>query len=678
MSKRIAVLLVVSVLSIAAQVWGSEIHDAIVAGDLERVRGLLESDPKLVNDRDTAQSLPLHLAANRGHLAIVELLLARGADINTGDREDSSPLVNAAMGNRMDVVRLLVERGADVTARDDNGVTALISAARQRNLAMVRFLVDHGAQITDTSALGSNCLIIAASVGADSLVDYLLTRGFDINKRNRSGFDALYYASMNNYPGIAATLIEHGADLQYRSDHGETRMYTAAVRGDTAIAAMLLARGLDVNGTDNWGMTPLTAAAWGNHEMAKWLVAHGASVEPTNDSVPAPISTAVFSGNVETVRLLVNAGANVNHRARQGESPLHAAVMQGADEIAAVLIEGGAEVNATDRNYGRTLLHKAAIKGDSSMVKLLLDHGAGVDAADQDGKPPLHYAIHYANPGVASALKARGASLPDEAASRPTEMLAEGLGDKEAVVWYLGHSAWAIKTVNHYLVFDYNTPLSVPDRPCLANGRIDPAQIKDLPVTVFCSHEHGDHYDTSIFAWRDVIPNITYVMGHQPRIAEEYTYTAPRTDQMIDGMRVRTIRATDAGVGFLVEVDGLVIFHAGDHSNGRAGDHSPNQTGLHAPYTDEIDYIASLGRPIDFAFLPITGCSLGTPESVREGNIYALKTLAPVVFFPQHAMNNEHQFRALPELLKEHGLTVQLACPENGGDCFRYRDHQVL
>ena len=30
----------------------------------------------------------------------------------------------------------------------------------------------------------------------------------------------------------------------------------------------------------------------------------------------------------------------------------------------------------------------------------------------------------------------------------------EHLREKEAVIWYLGHSGWAIKTVNHFLIFD--------------------------------------------------------------------------------------------------------------------------------------------------------------------------------------------------------------------------------
>ena len=305
------------------------------------------------------------------------------------------------------------------------------------------------------------------------------------------------------------------------------------------------------------------------------------------------------------------------------------------------------------------------------MLGILAAVGAAAERTDQAGRTPLYYAIRYSHPTVAALLQSRGSKLlqPD-ADVRPPNMLSRKLREKEAAIWYLCHSGWAVKTANHFLIFDYFVPPSNPDRPSLANGRIDPGQIEDQKVVVFSSHEHGDHYDTAIFAWRDIIADIGYVLGHQPEVSTEYLYTAPRTEHTVGDVRIRTINSTDAGVGFLVEVDGLVILHAGDHANG--------EVGLHAAYTDEIDYLASLNNPIDLAFLPITGCSLGTPESVREGVIYALEKLTPRAFFPQHAMNAEYRFREFADDLKKQGFTVQTACPENSGDCALYQNQQLF
>ena len=54
-----------------------------------------------------------------------------------------------------------------------------------------------------------------------------------------------------------------------------------------------------------------------------------------------------------------------------------------------------------------------------------------------------------------------------------------------------------------------------------------------------------------------------------------------RKSKKIDDMEILTISSTDAGVGFLIKVDGLVIFHAGDHVHW-GGDMDP--------FAKEIDY----------------------------------------------------------------------------------------
>jgi ankyrin repeat protein len=59
--------------------------EAAKQGDLERVKGILETDGRLANVRDEAGATPLHYAAIHGHRQIVQLLLERGADINSRD-----------------------------------------------------------------------------------------------------------------------------------------------------------------------------------------------------------------------------------------------------------------------------------------------------------------------------------------------------------------------------------------------------------------------------------------------------------------------------------------------------------------------------------------------------------------------------------------------------------------
>ena len=164
------------------------------------------------------------------------------------------------------------------------------------------------------------------------------------------------------------------------------------------------------------------------------------------------------------------------------------------------------------------------------------------------------------------ALIAFGTNGPDAPAENPKA--------GEAVVWYLGHCGYAVRTQNHLLVFDYQEqndgrqPKVRPEQPSLAAGWIDPEEIKDLKVRVFVSHSHADHFDPVIFAWKRTIPDIVYFFGWKAADEPSYAYlVGPRAELKSAGLEITTINSHHSGVpevAWLVKVDGLTIYHNGD------------------------------------------------------------------------------------------------------------------
>ena len=156
----------------------------------------------------------------------------------------------------------------------------------------------------------------------------------------------------------------------------------------------------------------------------------------------------------------------------------------------------------------------------------------------------------------------------------PTAASADSPPPDGAVIWYLGHCGYAVMTANHLLIFDYQDqrdgrePKRRPDRPSLANGWIDPIEIRNLKVRVFVSHSHEDHFDRAIFGWRNSIPDIAYYFGW--KVSEDPFYNClvgPRAELKAGDMEIATINSHHSGVpevAWLVKVDGLVIYHNGD------------------------------------------------------------------------------------------------------------------
>jgi len=163
-----------------SQVVAAPIHDAVSSGNVDAVYALM--GPELDIDERTSNGMtatqlavnnenleilkilidngvdvnasstrlkiaPLHIAARRGHVEMVNLLLASGADVNQPDHEGASALHFAVRSGNNEIAELLIINGAEVNARDNEEYTPLHNAAWNGHLQSVELLVDKGADI---------------------------------------------------------------------------------------------------------------------------------------------------------------------------------------------------------------------------------------------------------------------------------------------------------------------------------------------------------------------------------------------------------------------------------------------------------------------------------------------------------------------------------------------------
>jgi len=111
-------------------------HRAAMAGAIESLVLLLDTSssstaPIDIDMPNAVGTTMLHLAAQKGHLSICELLVNRPhcANVNAKNQFSLTPLMYACIGGHIDIVRFLLRNGADVHARNDSGAYALHLAA---------------------------------------------------------------------------------------------------------------------------------------------------------------------------------------------------------------------------------------------------------------------------------------------------------------------------------------------------------------------------------------------------------------------------------------------------------------------------------------------------------------------------------------------------------------------
>ena len=358
----------------------------------------------LIGNKETL----LMLAAKGGHRKIVELLLARHADVNRVNVDGETAVTLAAKGKFTEIVELLIARQADVYGNNEIDPTDLVTsvdllasvrAALQANVSneiaapildqywdRVRKLVND-----DKDIFSSNLKVMSiarktksearlVNILADSGIRTVhkalksankgLTRYFrDLNakllklmREKRSAMleppvektteaQDLWQAAANNDRAGVERLLAEGANPQERNAAGKTAFDVAISAAHHALAAILLRATKGINGIDEKGWTPL--------------------------------SWALVSGDTSFIQDLLMAGASPHTLSHDA---IEIAMQIQNKEVLALMVGIGTE---DILDYFGIALQGAVYDGDLQQLKMLLETGVDPSVATVKGKLEL-------------------------------------------------------------------------------------------------------------------------------------------------------------------------------------------------------------------------------------------------------------------------------------------------
>ncbi|KAF3850603.1 hypothetical protein F7725_012375 [Dissostichus mawsoni] len=310
---------------------------------------------------------------------VTELLLRKGANINEKNKDFMTPLHVAAERAHNDILEVLQKHGAKVNAVDTLGQTSLHRAALAENVPTRNSDVDYR-------------FLEAAKAGDLDTVQQLCTPQ-NVNCRDLEGRHStpLHFAAGYNRVAVVEYLLHHGADVHAKDKGGLVPLHNACSYGHYEVAELLVRHGASVNVADLWKFTPLhEAAAKGKYEICKLLLKDGdtdiqdllrgdaALLDAAKKGCLARPATTTWrwrSISWSTERILVFCRLSSSQHV----------------DIAALLIKYNTCVNATDK-WAFTPLHEAAQKGRTQLCALLLAHGADPTMKNQEGQTALDLA----------------------------------------------------------------------------------------------------------------------------------------------------------------------------------------------------------------------------------------------------------------------------------------------
>ena len=225
--------------------------------------------------------------------------------------------------------------------------------------------------------------------------------------------------------------------------------------------------------------------------------------------------------------------------------------------------------------------------------------------------------------------------------------------DREINIWYLFHSSYAIKVENLLLIFDYYIDKPAGQTRSLSCGVIEPKEISGYKTLVFSSHRHPDHFNPIIFNWRDQVDSIRYILSSD--IPAKYhendiiTVKPRQTVNLDDGITITTLKSTDEGVAFLININGIIIYHAGDLNWWRWEEESKAwNNDMAARFKKELD--ALRGIKIDIAFL--TADPRQKADSLL-GLEYFIEQIGANSIFPMHFLN---EYKIMDKIAQEQEI----------------------
>ena len=208
-------------------------------------------------------------------------------------------------------------------------------------------------------------------------------------------------------------------------------------------------------------------------------------------------------------------------------------------------------------------------------------------------------------------------------------------------VKYYGHSAYSVETENHFLLFDYvgNTNVDFYNEQITLSQKTINFKSISKPITMFHSHTHFDHYSPKLHTKLSNYDNIFTIVGEKIKKYKNSTYLIAGDSININGIQIFAVPSTDIGVCFVLKVDGITIYYAGDNIDW--GD-SEDTSIKYISYINDI--ATSISNNIDIAFVPVCNFHGQSYPELTNSAIYACKKLNAKEIYPMHSQHSTRPY----------------------------------
>ncbi|KAM9782828.1 inversin [Neosynchiropus ocellatus] len=395
---------------------GSQVHAAAVNGDRNALQKLITAEPVLRDREDQFGRTPLMYCVLADRLDCADILLKAGASVNKTDHSRRTALHLAAQKGNVRFLKLLLSRRANWLQKDIEEMTPLHLATRHTSSKALALLLKYiGPGEVDTQDKNKQtALHWSAFYNRPEHVRLLIKHDSNIGIPDSEGKIPLHWAAHSQEPSATQTvrcILEAAPTeslLNWQDYEGRTPLHFAVADGNEAVVEVLTSyEGCNVTAYDNLFRTPLHwAALLGHAKIVHLLLERNTSGTIPSDSQGAtPLHYGAQSNNAETVGVFLSHPSVKDEPDLEGRTAFMWAAGKGSDDVIKTMLTltPNIDINMADK-YGGTALHAASLSGHVCTMKLLLDRGAMVDSEDVMKHTPLFRACEMGHRDVILTL----------------------------------------------------------------------------------------------------------------------------------------------------------------------------------------------------------------------------------------------------------------------------------
>nr|XP_014429644.1 ankyrin repeat and death domain-containing protein 1B isoform X5 [Pelodiscus sinensis] len=263
------------------------IHLASWSGNLDIMRMLVKAgaDQKATDQEGLNV---LHFAALNNNVEIVNYLLQelQLMDLNKLDEKGKRPFLLAAEKGHVEMINSLISLKLFTSEKDKEGNTALHLAAKNGHQKVLKVLLQKWEEKNELNQNGETPFYLAVEGGHEKCAKLLLEAGSDINISNKHNSNALHVAIQNGHTSLVTFLISENIDLVLKSEQNSP-LHLAVLNKNFPVVISLLEANYNINALNHRQQTPLHLAAdQGNVELVELLLKAGCDLKIADKEHP--------------------------------------------------------------------------------------------------------------------------------------------------------------------------------------------------------------------------------------------------------------------------------------------------------------------------------------------------------------------------------------------------------